>query len=121
MPIYNSPDKNVEEINLFNQKRDSKTSVNIAPRPPSTENRPKSKVAKPIKKQQVQEKRGIQKIKDLFNSEEKYQLYERLHSKETLSSQRKKRAFEQDDSAKKGSQLTFRPNINTKSNILSTS
>ncbi len=53
MPIYNSPDKNVEEINLFNHKRDSKTSVNIAPRPPSTENRPKSIVAKPIKKQQV--------------------------------------------------------------------
>lgn len=95
MPIYNSPDKNVEEINLFDQKKDSKSSINIAPRPPSTENRQKSSiVAKPAKKQQVQEKRGIQKIKDLFNSEEKYQLYERLHSKETLSSQRKKKAFE---------------------------
>lgn len=39
MPIYNSPDKNIEEINLFNHKRDSKSSINIAPRPPSKENR----------------------------------------------------------------------------------
>ena len=87
MPIYNSPDKIVEEINLFNNKRDSKSSINIVPRPPSTEHLKKSSLAaKPIKKQQVQEKKSLQKIKDLFNSEEKYQLYERLHSKETLSS-----------------------------------
>ena len=52
MPIYNSPEKIVEEINLFNNKRDSKSSINIVPRPPSTEHLKKSSLpAKPIKKQ----------------------------------------------------------------------
>jgi hypothetical protein len=51
----------------------------------------------------VHEKKSIQKIKDLFNSEEKYKMYERLYSKETSSSQRKKRAFEEDSAKKSGS------------------
>lgn len=57
-------------------------------------------------------------MKDLFHTEEKYQRYERLHSRETVSSARKKRDFPDLEKVKSAttvnpSNLTFRPKINS--------
>ena len=106
MHIYVSPEKE-ESRELFDRKRDSKSrTINPPPLPPSTESaKPILKSNTSIKQKQVQEKKSIKKIKDLFNSEEKYQLYERLYSKETSASQRKRKAFEE-DSAKKNNSAT---------------